>query len=399
VTSPAYLYVASAILYVVLANPSVMRAQIPRPNRITFQAVADTGIAPTGLPVQNVLIGPAGAFDPLRPYRVRTISVLPTPADPDGVFNFVTVSPSAGGTPMVAHVTLNPKVVPYMRPGVYSLVVRLEYADVAPAAELPPGLVVTLVLSHPGKPEISNVIDAASLQPGISPGQLVTIRGLRLSTPPLTAEPDGMGLFPTVLGNTRVTFSGVAAPLLYVSNEQINCVVPHSVAGSRSVEVVVSRVHVAGVSDPSPPFTVMISDTAPGVFTSDGSGGGPASALNVNPAAGTNSEDNPAPERSTIRFFATGAGAWNVKFPDGQLVLLPTFGGDPRLPALLAPSAPVSVTLGGKTARVVRAAAQRNQVYGMLEVDAEVPEGIGPGAQPLVLKVGDSDNSEQKVTV
>jgi uncharacterized protein (TIGR03437 family) len=392
----AYPPVAVAIICVAGIS-EVGHAQLPLPSRVTFRAVADNPIS--SRPIERVGIATSSALAPTRPYRVRAISVLPGPADPEGVFNFVTVSPSAGGTPMVAHVTLNPKVVPYMRPGVYELVVRLEYADVPPAAELPPGLVVTLVLSHPGKPEITSIVDAASLQPGISPGQFVTIRGLRLSTPPLTAEPDGMGLFPTVLGNTRVTFSGVAAPLLYVSNEQINCVVPHSVAGSRSVEVVVSRVHVAGVSDPSPPFTVMISDTAPGVFTSDGSGGGPASALNVNPAAGTNSEDNPAPERSTIRFFATGAGAWNVKFPDGQLVLLPTFGGDPRLPALLAPSAPVSVTLGGKTARVVRAAAQRNQVYGMLEVDAEVPEGIGPGAQPLVLKVGDSDNSEQKVTV
>jgi trimeric autotransporter adhesin len=352
------------------------------------------------LPFQAISIANAPFGAPNRPYRVRTISVLPGPADPEGVFNFVTVSPSAGGTPMVAHVTLNPKVVPYMRPGVYSLVVRLEYADVPPAAELPPGLVVSLVLSHPGKPEITSIVDAASLQPRISPGQLVTIRGLRLSTPPLTGEPDAMGLFPTVLGNTRVTFNGVAAPLLYVSNEQINCVVPHAVAGSRSAEVVVSRVHdAAGVSDPSLPFTVALADTAPGIFTSDGSGAGPASVLNVNPAAGTNSEDNPAPLRSTIRFFATGAGAWNVKFPDGQLVLRPTFGGDPRLPPLLAPSAPVFVTIGGKTARVVRAAAQRNQVYGMLEVDAEIPEGTGSGVQPLVLKVGDSDNSEQKVTV
>jgi hypothetical protein len=38
-------------------------------------------------------------------------------------------------------------------------------------------------------------------------------------------------------------------------------------------------------------------------------------------------------------------------------------------------------------------------VYGMLEVDAEVPENIGSGAQPLVLKIGDSDNLAQKATV
>jgi len=39
------------------------------------------------------------------------------------------------------------------------------------------------------------------------------------------------------------------------------------------------------------------------------------------------------------------------------------------------------------------------QVFGMLLVSAEVPEGLTPGAQPLVLKVGENDNSSRGVTV
>jgi len=32
-------------------------------------------------------------------------------------------------------------------------------------------------------------------------------------------------------------------------------------------------------------------------------------------------------------------------------------------------------------------------------VDAVVPEGLGPGLQPIVLKIGDSDNSSQNTTI
>jgi uncharacterized protein (TIGR03437 family) len=35
----------------------------------------------------------------------------------------------------------------------------------------------------------------------------------------------------------------------------------------------------------------------------------------------------------------------------------------------------------------------------MLQVNAIVPNGIGSGAQPVVLKIGNNDNAAQQVTV
>jgi hypothetical protein len=35
----------------------------------------------------------------------------------------------------------------------------------------------------------------------------------------------------------------------------------------------------------------------------------------------------------------------------------------------------------------------------MLEVTVEIPAGLEPGAQPLVLKIGENDNADQNVTV
>jgi uncharacterized protein (TIGR03437 family) len=103
-----------------------------------------------------------------------------------------------------------------------------------------------------------------------------------------------------------------------------------------------------------------------------------------------------------VTFYATGAGAWNVAYPDGGLVLASRLGWPPLppgFPEFVAPLAPVSVTIGGQPARVVAAVAQPMRVSGMLQVTAEIPQGIGSGEQPVVLTIGNNSNSQQWVTV
>jgi uncharacterized protein (TIGR03437 family) len=339
-------------------------------------------------------------------FKLRDFLIEKLPADPQGQINFVIVSPSAGVAPASLIIALNPKVVPYMRSGFYRLIVRFDDADASPPFEPPGGVVVSLVVLSTA-PRIESVSNAASLQPGISPGQLVTIRGTHLSTPPQTGDPDPAGLFPKVLGNTAVTFNGIVAPLLYVSNNQINCVAPYELAGSKSAEVIVNRVDPAkpfaspGLVLPSAPVTAPVSDINPAIFTADESGSGPGAVLNRGPATGPNTESNPAPKGSTITFYATGAGLWSFPFPDGGLVLYPypEVGPPPLGLEVLAPVAPVSVTIGGQPAKVVQAIAQRRRVFGVLHVDVQVPDDIGSGAQPVVLKIGDKDNLPQNVTV
>lgn len=60
---------------------------------------------------------------------------------------------------------------------------------------------------------------------------------------------------------------------------------------------------------------------------------------------------------------------------------------------------PVSLTIGGQPAQIYYAGAAPYEVWGMLQVTAFVPNGLAPGAQPLVLKIGQNDNSAQGVTV
>lgn len=364
---------------------------LPSTRVITFEATAETLVPPDQPPSRIIELVP-NPVDKV-PFKARIrLTNLPSGA----ATNFVIVSPSAGVARATTVIALNPKVVPYMPPGIYSLDVLFDNPDnpAAPAG----GVSVNLRLNFPGLPEIASVMNAASLKPGISPGQLVTVRGARLSTPPLMGEADSAGLFPTNLGNSRVTFNGIPAPLLYVSNEQINCVVPHGVAGSKTAQVIVERASPSRLTDRSPPVTVSVSDTSPAMFTADQSGSGPGSILNTGAGTGPNAETNPAPKGTAITFYATGVGAWNIAYPDGSLVLsarIGLFG----FPEFLAPVAPISVTIGGQPARVVAATAQPMRVSGMLQVTAENPEGIGSGAQAVVLKVGENDNADQNVSV
>jgi uncharacterized protein (TIGR03437 family) len=307
----------------------------------------------------------------------------------DGGPNFLVVSPSSGTTPSTVAVALNPNVVGYLPSGVY--VVALHFGVVGQSSPPNSAIFVTLRLIATAAPAISAVVGAANLQAPISPGELVSIFGDRLGTPPQTAQYDFTGFYPTDLSHRKyqgtardgVTFNGIPAPLLFESTTQINAIVPYGVAGQKTVSVVVTH-----NLQPSPAFSVPLADTSPGIFTATQNGKGQGAILNTN---GTpNSADNPAAKGSVIQIFATGAGLWNKPLPDGGIQL------DAPFPV---PAAAVSVTIGDKPAKLNYAAAAPYEVSGMLQVNAIVPDGIGSGPQQVVLTIGTNDNSQQQATV
>ena len=79
---------------------------------------------------------------------------------------------------------------------------------------------------------------------------------------------------------------------------------------------------------------------------------------------------------------------------DGSIYIQP--GGYLGLPR---PTAPVTVTIGGQTARQLYIGPAPYRVFGMLQVNAVIPEGVESGNQPVVLAVGDRDNSAQHVVI
>ncbi|MDQ6759794.1 MAG: hypothetical protein M3Z32_08015, partial [Acidobacteriota bacterium] len=228
------------------------------------------------------------------------------------------------------------------------------------------------------QPSLSSVVSAASLQPVLAPGEVVSIFGEHLSTPPVTAQYDSTGLYPTDLSHIMyqgtdvrdgVTFNGIPAPLLYVSTTQINAQVPYGVAGQKTVNVVVTHNLRA-----SPPFAVPLGDTSPAIFTVTQNGNGQGAILNAGLGFNTstvNSADNPASKGAAISIYATGSGLWNRPVQDGSSLL----------DTQTRPTAPVSLTIGGQPARILYAGAAPFLVSGVLQVNAIVPDGIGSGPQ------------------
>ncbi len=162
------------------------------------------------------------------------------------------------------------------------------------------------------------VVNAASFHAGpVSPSELITIFGTGLGPAAPLAANLGSGQLPTRLGDTQVLVNGVPAPLLFVSDTQVNAVVPSSV-GSPSVPFEVSstaEIVVAAGELRSPPLTIPVRGASLGVFTVDQSGKGQVVALNED---GTfNSPANPARQGSTVTIFLTGAGLTNPAGADG----------------------------------------------------------------------------------
>ena len=294
-----------------------------------FSVPADSFVVPPA-----VYLGIGITATPLPFKYVGLLSNGPVP-------NFVVVSPASGTAPTNIGLGLNPNVVAYLPPGGYGAAVQF-----ATPGESPPyaNAVVQLSVLPPPPAVITSVVNAASLQPSISPGELVSIFGAHLGTPPISSQYNDSGLYPTSLGNTTVTFNGTSAPLLYVSTTQINAVVPYEVAGQKNVNVVVTH-----DSQASPAFSLPLMGTSPAIFTVTQSGTGQGAILSapgVNLPFAPNSADNPAPKGSDIAIFGTGGGVLNQAVADGSVLL------SVLEPPGYHPAASVSLTIGGQSARV-----------------------------------------------
>lgn len=308
--------------------------------------------------------------------------------------DFLVVSPSRGATPGWVWVGLNRDVVPYLAARAYGASLRFALEDEPDkiCSELSP---ILLLVGGVPLPTVTSVVNAATQQSDFSPGTVISILGTNLSTPPITARYDAAGLYPTELGNTTVYLGNNKPParLLYVSQDRIDAVIPHSLADQTSLDVMVKHNNIT-----SPVVRIPLTATSPGIFTGSASGGGLAI---YNADGRPNGNDNPAARGSEILFRATGVGVWNQNLPDGSIAFSPVFFPNYYRPTyqevILRPQAPISLTIGGQPAEIRSAEPAPGELFGTLQMIAVVPQGIGPGPQPIVLTVGDNSNVRQQV--
>jgi len=167
--------------------------------------------------------------------------------------------------------------------------------------------------SAPGQtsaPWMSGISNAAGgvLSGRLAPGELISLYGLHLGpVAPISATFNAAGFLPTTLGAVQITVNGIPAPLLYVSDTQINAVAPVELTAGSSAELELAQ-NGAPVQD----FRVQVDIGAPQVFRNpDGS------AAAINQDGTVNSHSSPAKAGSYVAIWVTGTGY----FPgsDGQM--------------------------------------------------------------------------------
>ncbi len=175
------------------------------------------------------------------------------------------------------------------------------------------------------------------------------------------------------VSGVEVLIGGFPAPLLYVSESQINAVVPFEAEGMTQASVAVTN---QGVKLPA--VTVPVTASASGIFTFDSSGAGQAAAFNQD---GTrNSSQNPAAPGSTLTVFVTGAGQMQPSVKDGSL------GNGETTPVL-----PISGFLDTTALSTTYVGDAPGLVEGIVQVSFEAPESLFGPVHSLQIWFGSQD--------
>jgi len=315
--------------------------------------------------------------------------------DGAGAKLLVSTSLSGMGLDELHALTLDSKGVVYLAGDVTS---RVFFASAAAAQRTYGGgdsdaFAARLDLSAPTGLSVACVLNAASYQAGnfsafpqgtVAPGEIVSLFGNALGPgqPVMPVVARGTA-YPTILGDTQVLFDGVPAPLLYVSANQINAVVPYGIH-SPNTQMTVQRGGISGGLTPLP-----VAPAVPAILTVNSAGFGQAAALNED--GSYNSVSNPAARGSIVVFYAVGAGAMNPPVADGTV--------SPGALPLPAPQLPVTVQIRGVEEDPIYAGAAPGYVSGLLQVNVRVPSSIAFGnSVPLTLLVG-GQASQSNVTI
>jgi uncharacterized protein (TIGR03437 family) len=290
-----------------------------------------------GFPSRKIVCVKAGVTD---------VPVSATASTADGG-DWLSVSPPVWFTQSCVEALIDPG---RLAPGVYNGKLNLSAAGQSLSVPVKVGI------DSPSPPFLGSAVNAASAASGaVAPGEIVTLRGLNIGPDRESQFPPGM------LKPPQVFFAGMPAMVLFASGTQINAVAPEQLGGMTAASVEVRYAF------QSAGWTLPVTAVAPGIFTLDSSGQGPAAVLNQDNSV--NGSSNPAPRGSVVQIFATGLAS-----PEGQSV---------------------SAAIGGVDAPVTFAGPAPGSAQGLFQVNARVPlEAPAGPAIPIVLRVGHYRSSD-----
>jgi uncharacterized protein (TIGR03437 family) len=188
-------------------------------------------------------------------------------------------------------------------------------------------------------------------------GEILVIRGSGLGpVQELGGQIGSDGRLATTLGGTKITFDGVAAPLLSARTDQVVCIVPFSLnIGPTSMRAETG----AAVSN-----SVLLPT----------SGSMIEAITAVNADGSVNSQAHPASPGSVVTIYGAGFGSTIPAQLEGQI----NTASGPRL------LSPVAASIGNQTATVLFAGPAPGQVAGVVQVNVQLPQ-LAAGSYALAV--------------
>lgn len=234
------------------------------------------------------------------------------------------------------------------------------------------------ICSAPGSPPAVNaggIVHGAGFTPrmAIAGGSIVSLFGSNLA--PIRESAGALPL-PAVLGGVSVRVNGIAAPLSFVSPQQINFVLPWEalLEDRAAVMVTVGRA-------PCGAEMLDLAKSVPGIFTINQTGSGQgaimiAGTTSFAAATGTLPQARPATAGEFISIYCSGL---------GDVTNRPANGAPAPSNPLAQTTTTPTVTIGGLPANINFSGLAPGFV-GLYQVNAQVPTGIAPGgAVPVVI--------------
>ncbi|MBM3810550.1 MAG: hypothetical protein FJW20_02825 [Acidimicrobiia bacterium] len=327
----------------------------------TVTPSAPLTVSPSSFRFEGAAGGPAPPIQTLNVTSNAGISIA-IAASP----GWLVVTPTTAVTPAIFSVSV---ITAGLAPGIYNGRITVS----APGSTLALQTIEVVLNVGSAAPTITELSNAAGLNRDFAPGSVLIIYGRDLGPAiPRSATAVPGGILATTLADVQVLLNGIASPLLYVSGNQINLIIPFELDGQTSMQI---RVIYQGV--PSQTLTVPLAPTAPVIFTADGSGRNQAAVLNQNNT--TNTPTTPAARGSVIVVYAAGGGVHNPALATGSVT---ERAGPP-------PRAEATLFIGGLQAVLIYAGPAPGSAAGILQFNGFVPELVTPGPNvSIVLRIG-----------
>jgi uncharacterized protein (TIGR03437 family) len=213
-----------------------------------------------------------------------------------------------------------------------------------------------------GTAVVTRVVNAASRSEAAacSPGTIASLEGRWLVEGQATSDPTGHS---TELSGTMVRVNGLDVPILSVSNSRVDFLCPAVVPGSTLQIALQTLTRVAQ------PIQTVSQQTAPGIFSLDGSGTGQGIVVHSGTATMVMTPNYQYLSRAAV--------------PDDLVTIYATG---------IAPAQDVSVAAGGVAVSPQSIIAMPD-MPGMYQITLRLPAGPAGGDMPVSLKIKNPDGS------